>query len=181
VKIVGLAGSLRQASFNRALLRAAKDLAPAGVEVDIADLDGIPMYNADLEATAFPESVKQLRARIAASAAVLIATPEYMYSVSGVLKNTLDWLARPPEPRVLWDKPVGIIGASTGLVGTARAQLHLRHILLHERAAVLAYPQLLVPEARNKFDGTGVLVDQDTRTKVSEYVAALARWAQRFL
>lgn len=180
MKILGFAGSLRQASFNRALLRAAKDLAPAGVEVDIADLDGIPMYNADIEATAFPDAVKALRAGIMASGAVLIATPEYMYSVSGVLKNALDWLARPPEPRVLWDKPVGVIGASPGLVGTARAQLHLRQILLHERAAVLAFPQLLVPEARSKFDAKGVLIDQDTRTKVSEYVGALARWAQRF-
>ncbi len=179
MKILGFAGSLRQASFNRALLRAAKDLAPTDVEVDIVDLDGIPMYNSDVEATAFPEAVSTLRAHIAAAGAVLIATPEYMFSVSGVLKNVLDWLARPPEPRVLWDKPVGIMGASPGLVGTARAQLHLRQILLHERAAVLPHPQLLVPDARNKFDANGVLTDQETKTKVTEYVHALARWARR--
>jgi chromate reductase len=179
VKILGFAGSLRQASFNRALLRAAKELTPAGVEIDIADLDGVPMYNSDLETSAFPATVKALRAHIAASGAVLIATPEYMFSVSGVLKNVLDWLARPPEPRALWDKPVGIMGASPGLVGTARAQLHLRQILLHERAAVLPHPQLLVPDARNKFDANGVLIDQETRTKVTEYVDALARWARR--
>jgi chromate reductase len=179
MKILGFAGSLRQASFNRALLRAAKDLAPTDVEVDIVDLDGIPMYNSDVEAAAFPETVRSLRTHIAAAGAVLIATPEYMFSVSGVLKNVLDWLARPPEPRVLWDKPVGIMGASPGLVGTARAQLHLRQILLHERAAVLPHPQLLVPDARNKFDANGVLTDQETKTKVTEYVDALARWARR--
>ena len=179
MKILGFAGSLRQASFNRALLRAAKEFAPTDVEVDIVDLDGIPLYNSDVEVRAFPEAVRALRGRIMASGAVLIATPEYMYSVSGVLKNALDWLARPPEPRALWDKPVGIMGASPGLVGTARAHLHLRQILLHERAAVLPHPQLLVPDARNKFDAGGVLIDQETRTKVTEYVDALARWAQR--
>ena len=179
MKILGFAGSLRQASFNRALLQAAKDLAPTDVEVDIVALDGIPMYNSDVETTAFPAAVSALRARIATSAAVLIATPEYMFSVSGVLKNVLDWLARPPEPRVLWDKPVGIMGASPGLVGTARAQLHLRQILLHERAAVLPHPQLLVPDARNKFDANGVLTDQETKAKVTDYVDALARWARR--
>lgn len=179
MKILGFAGSLRQASFNRALLRAAKDLAPTDVEVDIVDLDAIPMYNADVEAAAFPEAVRSLRGRIATSGAVLIATPEYMFSVSGVLKNVLDWLARPPEPRALWDKPVGVMGASPGLVGTARAQLHLRQILLHERAAVLPHPQLLVPDARNKFDANGVLTDQETKKKVTEYLDALARWAQR--
>lgn len=180
MRILGFAGSLRRGSYNRALLRATKELAPEGVEIAIADLDGIPFFNADLEATAFPESVTAFKAQIAASNAVLIVTPEYMYSVSGVLKNTLDWLARPPEPRVLFDKPVAITGTSPGLIGTARAQLHLRQVLVHERAAVMAHPQLLVAEARKKFDANGVLTDNDTREQIKVFLDALRHWARRF-
>ncbi len=180
INILGFSGSLRTGSYNRAALRAAKELAPGGTEITIAELDDIPLYNFDLEASAFPEPAKRLRAQIAAANAVLIVTPEYMYSVPGVLKNALDWIARPPQQPVLVDKPVGIMGASPGPVGTARAQMHLRQILIHERAAVMPHPQLLVADVRNKFDANGVLTDQETRERIKAFLEALVRWARRF-
>lgn len=143
------------------------------------ELDGIPPYNFDLESTAYPASVTAIKNEIAVSEAVLIATPEYLYSVSGVLKNALDWMSRPPGTSGLADKPVGVMGASPGIVGTARAQMHLRQILVHERAMVMPQPQLVINEARRKFDANGNLTDRETRERIKAFMEALVRWAQR--
>lgn len=180
LKIFGFAGSLRKGSFNRGVLRTAKDVAPEGVEVAIVELDAIPLYNFDLETTAYPESVTAIKVQIASSDAVLIVTPEYQYSVPGVLKNALDWISRPPGTSGLADRPVGIMGAANSMVGTARAQMHLRQILVHERSVVMTHPQVLISEARRKFDAQGNLIDQETRDRVKAFMEALVRWARRF-
>lgn len=180
LNILGFAGSLRKGSYNRGALRAAKELVPAEAELSIAEIDDVPLYNFDLETSAFPESVTTLKNRITASDAVLIVTPEYMYSVPGVLKNALDWISRPSRQPFLVDKPVGIMGASPGVIGTARAQLHLRQILLHERAAVMPHPQVLIADARSKFDTQGTLTDQESRERIKAFMEALVRWAQKF-
>src|SRR5439155_23545899 len=121
------AGSLRRASYNRGLLRAARSLAPKGMNIHILDILDIPLYNEDVHERGFPEAVAQFRARIRAADALLIVTPEYNYSVPGVLKNAIDWASCPPE-QPFQDKPIAIMGASTGLFGTTRAQRHLRQM-----------------------------------------------------
>jgi chromate reductase, NAD(P)H dehydrogenase (quinone) len=128
-RMVGIAGSLRVASYNRGLLRAAQDVAPAGMTITICDLAPIPLYNADVEAQGDPLPVAELKAAVREADALLIAVPEYNYGVSGVLKNTIDWLSRPPGRSVLHQKPAALMGASPGMAGTARAQLQLRQVL----------------------------------------------------
>lgn len=145
----------------------------------IVELEGIPAYNFDLEATAYPGASTAIKNEIAVSEAVLIVTPEYLYSVSGVLKNALDWISRPPGTSGLADKPVGIMGASPGMTGTARAQMQLRQMLLHERAMVMSHPQLLIHEARRRFDADGNLTDPETRERVKTFMEALVRWTER--
>lgn len=125
--VLGISGSLRKASYNTALLRAAAELLPPGMMLETLDLSPLPMFNQDYEKP-FPEAVAHLRARLAQADALLIATPEYNSSLSGALKNTIDWASHAPQPP-LRDMPVGIVGASTGNFGTLRSQLHLRQIL----------------------------------------------------
>src|ERR687885_264683 len=163
-KIIGLAGSLRRASFNRGLIRAARELAPEGVTVEPYEgLDEIPFFNQDVEAQGDPAPVRELKEKIREADAVLIATPEYDYAIPGVLTNALDWALRSPSP--LRHKPVGIVGASPGSVGTARGQMVLRQILLHAPAYVLPEPQMLISYSRQRFDENGNLTDKDTRRR----------------
>lgn len=180
IEIVGLAGSLRRASFHRGLIRAARELAPGDVRVEPYEhLDEIPFFNQDVESVGDPAPVIRLKEKIAQADAVLIATPEYDYAVPGVLTNALDWALRPPSP--FRHKPVGIVGASPSSVGTARGQMVLRQILLHPPAYVMPEPQMLIPFSHERFDGrTGDLVDEQTRERVRRFLEALVGWTERF-
>ena len=178
LNILGIAGSLREASCNRGLLRAAYQLAPIDVRLDIFDLAGIPPYNQDHEKSP-PEKVVQLKSKIRTADAILFATPEYNYSVSGVLKNAIDWASRPYGDSA-WDgKPVAIMGASAGMLGTARAQYHLRQILVTLNMLALNKPEVLIADASDKFDEAGNLADGETKKRVAKLVEALAAWTRQ--
>lgn len=177
-RILAVCGSLRKHSTNLGLLRAARDSAPEGVQVEIADLAAIPLYNGDVEAVGFPEPVADLQRRLREADALLIASPEYNHSISGVLKNTIDWLSRGPAPSPFHRKPVAITGASTGLVGTARAQYAERQVLAGLACYVMVEPTLLVSLNREKFDAEGNLTDELTRAGVAKLVAGLVAWAR---
>lgn len=177
--VLGIAGSLRKGSYNRGLLRAATELAPADVQIEpYEELGLIPPYNADVEAQGEPEPVRQLEERIRAAEALLIATPEYNYGIPGVLKNAIDWASRPPQSSPLRHKPIAIMGASTGAMGTARAQLALRQTFIFTKSLVLPEPEVYVFRAAERFDEDGALQDQATRDYVRRLVEALARWVE---
>lgn len=176
---LGIAGSLRRASFNRGLIRAAIDAAPRGISVTAFDLHDIPMFDADVEADGDPASVADLKRAIGQADALLIATPEYNHCVPGVLKNAIDWASRPPRSSVLSGKPVAVMGASPGRGGTARAQAQLRDGLTYTGSLVLPLPELLVPLAGTKFDDAGDLTDEETRAEVRDVLVALGAWARR--
>jgi chromate reductase, NAD(P)H dehydrogenase (quinone) len=178
VRILGMAGSLRRGSFNAAALRVAQELAPAGMTIEIFDLAQIPMYNEDVRQEGFPPPVADFRARIKAADGLLIATPEYNYSTSGVLKNAIDWASRPPE-QPFDGKPIGLMGASAGTLGTARAQYHLRQMFVFLNGLVMNRPEVMIPGAQNKFDAEGKLTDQQTRDFISAHLVALKAWVLR--
>ena len=176
--VIGIAGSLRTHSFNRGLLRAAKDVAPAGMQITIMDVAPIPFYNADVEAQGDPAPVAQLKAAVEEPDALLIAVAEYNYGMSGVLKNTIDWLSRPPDRSVLHGKPVALMGASPGMAGTTRAQLQLRQTFVYTQTPVMPPPpEVLVAHAQEKFDAEGQLTDEDTRARIRRLLEALVTWA----
>jgi chromate reductase, NAD(P)H dehydrogenase (quinone) len=176
--ILGIAGSLRRASLNRATLRAARQLAPAGATIEILDLDGIPAFNEDDEA-APPARVVELKTRVRAADAILFATPEYNYSVPGVLKNAIDWGTRPHADNA-WDgKPAAVMGASSGMLGTARAQYHLRQVLLAVNMHPLNRPEVLIAKARERFDADGNLTDEKTRALIAKLLNALVDWTRQ--
>ena len=181
-RILGLAASLRQASFHRGILRAAHEVAPEWMICESFDLARIPYFNQDLEDEGNPEPVRELREKIRAYDAVLIATPEYDYAIPGVLTAALDWALRSRyDPTPFRHKPVGIVGASPGGGGTAQGQMVLRQILLHPPAYVMPEPQMLIPFSRQKFDmETGDLVDEETRERLRRFLSALMEWTQRF-
>jgi chromate reductase, NAD(P)H dehydrogenase (quinone) len=158
--VLGIPGSLREDSYNRALLQAAQRLAPEGMEIEIYGIDEIPPFNADVEAEGDPEPVKAFKEAIRRADALLIATPEYQYSIPGVLKNALDWASRPPGKSALQQKPVAIMGTTTGQFGTARAQAALRQVLAYNEMPMVMQPEVLVAEAKEKFED-GQLTDQD--------------------
>lgn len=176
---LAIAGSLRKGSFNRGLLRAAIEVAPAGVTITEFGLEELPLFNADLEVGGDPEPVARLKRAIGGADALLVASPEYNRCVPGVLKNAVDWASRPSRDSVLRDKPVAILGASTGGGGTARAQAHLRDGFAYTGGIVLPLPEVLVPLASTKFDEAGNLVDEDTRAAVRDLVKALVVWTRR--
>jgi chromate reductase len=177
--ILGIAGSLRRASFNRGLIRAAVELAPAGLVVTAYDLADIPMYNGDVEALGDPEPVAAFKRAIAEADALLIATPEYNHCVPGMLKNAIDWASRPARASVLTGKPVAIMGASPSGSGTARAQAQLRDGLAYTNGFVLPLPEVLVPLATAKFDADGDLIDEATGAEIRDLLVALAAWTRR--
>lgn len=176
-RILGLAASLRSASIHRGLLRAANEVCPEGMSCESFDLGRIPHFNADLEAEGDPEPVSELKEKIRGYDAVLIACPEYDYSIPGVLTTALDWCLRRPSP--FRHKPVGIAGASPSGSGTARAQMVLRQVLLHGPAYVMVEPQLMIGGAYQKFDETGDLTDEETRERLRRFVESLGDWAGR--
>ena len=177
--ILGISGSLRKQSLNSAALRAAQKLLPQGVTLEIFDLAPIPMYNGDLrEEQGFPEPVQQLRAKIAAADAVLIVSPEYNYSVPGVLKNAIDWASRAPD-QPFDGKPVAIMGASPGGLGTARMQYHLRQVFVYLNGMLLNKPEVMISHAAAKIDAEGNLTDQATREHIEKMLQALVAWTVR--
>ena len=168
--VVGFAGSLRRGSYNRALLRAATELAPPILHIVIHELDGIPLYNGDIEAAGAPPSVVQLRDTVRQADGLLIATPEYNHGVPGVLKNTIDWLSRPPRKSALNGKVAAVMGATPGTLGTARAQSQLRQAFVFTNTYALLQPEVLVSRAHERFDADGRLVDQTTRETLAALV-----------
>lgn len=179
VHVLGFAGSLRKQSYNRSLLAAAEDYLPEGVTLEQYDISDIPLFDQDvLDNEGYPPAAQRFRDRVAAADAVLIVTPEYNYSVPGVLKNTLDWASRPPS-QPFNGKPVAIMGASDGPWGTIRAQLHLRQVLVFLNAYPVQQPQVMVPKASEKFDDRGRLTDERTGDQVRALLQALADWTRR--
>jgi chromate reductase, NAD(P)H dehydrogenase (quinone) len=167
-KILGIAGSLRRASFNAALLRAAVELAPAGTSIEIASIRGIPLYDGDVEAQGIPAAVVELKERVVAADALLLVTPEYNNSIPGVFKNVIDWLSRPPAdaPRVFANRPVTLIGASPGKFGTVQAQRSWLPVLRTLRMRPWFGAPLYVSAAASVFDAQGRLIDADVRTNL---------------
>jgi chromate reductase len=182
LRVLGISGSLRNGSFNTALLRAAVAIARADglpLAFDVADISAIPPYNEDIRTAGLPEPVQKFRNAIAAADALLFVTPEYNYSIPGVLKNAIDWASRPPS-QPFADKTFAVMGASGGMSGTMRAQYHLRQIAVFLDMHALNKPEVFVRNARDLFDTDGVLRDQETRKLVSQQLAALADWTRRF-
>ncbi len=174
VRVLGIVGSLRRESYNRKLLQAAQRLAPANMQIVEARLEGIPLFNPD-RGIPVPTAVQRLKERIRTADAVLIATPEYNYSIPGVLKNALDWMSYPPAENPFDGKPVGLIGATTGNFGTLRAQLHLRQILAYLNADVLTRPEVLVARVGEKLDPNGHITDPVAQELLQQLLQALSR------
>ncbi|RJR41494.1 MAG: NADPH-dependent oxidoreductase [Desulfobacteraceae bacterium] len=177
ISILGFAGSLRKGSFNKAILRAAVELAPPDAEIEVFDIEGIPPFNEDLEQQP-SEKLKIFKEKIRAADAILIATPEYNYSMPGVLKNAIDCASRPYGDNAWEGKPVAIMGASIGMLGTGRAQYHLRQSMVFLNMHPLNRPEVMVPYARDKVDGNGRLTDEPTRKRIGELVKALVAHAR---
>ena len=178
LRVVGIAGSLRQGSYNRALLSAAQELGPDGMHIETFDLGGLPMFNQDLEGDHLPTPVRVWHETLAAADALLIATPEYNHGIPGVLKNALDWASRPPH-QPLNGLPVAIMGATPGMWGTARGQAQLRQTLVNPNAHPMSRPELLIAGAHQKFSPEGRLTDAQTRVSLHAFLEALLIWARQ--
>ena len=178
ITVLGICGSLRKLSINRGLLRAARELAPQGVAIDTFDLLGIPPFNQDDEANP-PALVTEFKARIRAADAILFATPEYNYSIPGVLKNAIDWASRPYGDSAWTGKPAAIMGASPGMQGTARAQYHLRQCFVFLDMHAVNRPEVLISLAGQRFDAEGNLTDAKSRQATANLVAALAAFTRK--
>lgn len=162
LRVLGISGSLRAKSFNTWALRAACELAPEGMVIEVAEIGDLPFYNDDVRMAGYPEPVQRFRSRLSAADAVLFVTPEYNYSIPGVLKNAIDWASRPPD-QGFDGKPVAIMGASAGALGTARAQYHLRQMLVFLNAFPVNKPEVMIGGAAAKFDESGRLTDSSTQ------------------
>lgn len=180
VNILAFAGSLRKGSYNKALIHTAKKLAPESMSIDIFDLSGIPLYNADVESVSDPETVSQFKEAIKGADALLIATPEYNHSVAGVTKNAIDWASRPPKDSSLNGKPVGIMGASPSITGTARGQSHLRQAFTYTNSYPMQQPQVLIYNAPEKFDDEGTLTDEESKKFLKQFLDAFYDWILLF-
>ena len=178
MKVLGISGSLRKGSLNTMALRAAQKLAPQGITVEIADISRIPLYNDDVRAAGEPAEVAALKAQVRAADAVLLVTPEYNFSIPGVLKNMLDWMSRPPEPP-FDGKPVAIMGASPGPVGTARVQYDLRKVLVYMNTFTVNKPEVFISNAAGKFDAEGGLADEATAKFITELLVSLQNLKKR--
>ena len=176
--ILGFAGSLRKDSYNKALLHAASELVPKDAKLEIFDLEAIPPFNQDLE-DRMPQKVKEFKAKIRAVNALLIATPEHNYSVPGVLKNAIDWASRPYDDNSFEGKPVAIMSASPGMLGGARAQYHLRQVLVSLNMHAINRPEVIVASADEKIDENGNLTDEETRKRIRQLLESLVDWIKR--
>ncbi len=178
LRILGISGSLRARSFNTAALKAAGSMVPDGCTFEIAPIGDLPLYDQDLEARGMPEPVARLRAAIAQADALIIACPEYNYSVTAALKNAIDWASRGAD-QPLNGKPLAILGASGGMIGTARAQYHLRQICVFVNMLPINKPEVMIGQAQTKFDADLALTDEPTRKIVGDLVRALVAWTRR--
>ncbi len=178
IKILGIAGSLRKASYNRAALRAAQSLVPVGVTLDIADIDALPGFSQDDEKSP-PVKVVELKAKIRAADAILFVTPEYNYSIPGVLKNAIDWASRPYGDSAWTGKPAAVMGASVGALGTARAQYHLRQCFVFLDMPVVNQPEVMIARAADKFDADGNLTDDMAKKLISQLLASLCELTRK--
>ncbi|MBA3457493.1 MAG: NAD(P)H-dependent oxidoreductase [Deltaproteobacteria bacterium] len=176
VALVGICGSMRKASLNRALLVAVGEALPAGSTLELVESLDLPIFNSDLGE---PPAVTEIKRRIGAADGVVFAVPEYNYSIPGGLKNALDWLSRPPSQSPLRGKPVGMVGAASGMSGTIRAQTHLRNILVYSDAPCLLQPEVLIARAQDRFDAEGRLTDASTRTLLEKFCASLVAFVGR--
>ena len=177
MRLLGICGSLRKASLNRALLVAVRDALPPEVQMTLHDDLDLPIFNNDLED---PPGVARLKAAIAAADGVVFSVPEYNYSIPGGLKNALDWVSRPPDQSPLRGKPVGMVGAASGMSGSIRAQTHLRQVLLYSDSPCLSQPEVLIPRAKERFDADGRLTDPSTRVLLEQFGAAMVAFVRRF-
>ncbi len=177
IRILGFGGSFRKGSYTKALLYAAVELLPENAELEIFDISEIPMFNQDLENDQ-PAEVRRFRDAIRAADAVLISTPEYNYSVPGFLKNAIDWASRPQSSNPFDDKPVAIMGGGGAIAGS-RAQYHLRQIMVFLNARLVNKPEVMVPFMKEKIDAQGRVIDQTTRSRIAELLAALVAWTVR--
>ena len=181
LRVLGIAGSLRAGSYNRSLLEAAVELAPEGVVIETFDrLGEIPPYDADVETEGDPDAVAALKQAIDGSDALLWVTPEYNYSVPGVLKNAFDWASRPARSSVLIGRPAAVTGVSGGGSGTARAQMALRQSMVFTRTPVMPGPELLVSRGGERFDDDGVLTDEGIRDRLVDFLERFDEFARRF-
>ena len=178
VRILGIAGSRRRGSYNQAALRAAKLLAPANVEIEIFQLDEIPMFNEDDEKSP-PSSVVELKNRVRRADGVLIVTPEYNYSIPPILKNAIDWASRPYGESAWSGKAAAIMGASPSTIGTCRAQHHLRQILVSLNLFTLCQPEVVIADAARRFDENGNLIHEPTKRLIQELLNKLVDWTHR--
>ena len=179
LRLLGIVGSLRKASINRALLRAVGEVLPEGVKLEIFErLGELPLFNSDLPE---PEPVAALKRAVADAHGVVIAVPEYNYSIPGSLKNAIDWVSRPPTTTPFRGKPVGLVGSSIGISGSMRAQYHLRQILIYTDNPVLGQPEVLIPKAIERFDSELRLVDESTRELLRKFAAAFATHVRRYV
>ncbi len=178
VNILGIAGSLRRTSYNRAALRAAQQLVPDDARLEIFELDEIPGFNEDEERQP-PDKIVELKARIRKSDAILFVTPEYNYSIPGVLKNAIDWASRPYGDNV-WDgKPVAVMGASIGMLGSARAQYHLRQVFVFLNMHPLNQPEVMIANAGERFGASGNPINQKTRDLIQQLLQNLVIWTRQ--
>lgn len=181
LRILGIAGSLRRKSYNLALLRAATELAPPGMIIDIYDrLGELPPYNEDVREAGRPEPVAHITEAVRAADGILVVTPEYNYSIPGVLKNAIDWISRPPQESPLRNKPAAIMSASTGISGGMRAQLQLRQSFVFTQTPAMLRPEVIVPKAAERFDDAGRLTDEATRNFIAAFLVDFSRWVRRF-
>ena len=178
VRILGIAGSLRRESYNRAVLRAAISLVPDDANIDPFELDGIPGFNQDEEQNP-PAKVTELKSRIREADAILIVTPEYNYSIPGVLKNAIDWASRPYGDSAWNGKPAAIMGASVGAMGTARAQNHLRQMMVFLNMFPINQPEVMIARASERFDAQGNLTDDATKEFIRQLLQNLVQWTRR--
>ena len=178
VRILGIAGSLRRQSYNRAALNAATKLLPEGAILETFELDGIPVFNQDEDQNP-PAKVVELKRRIREADAILFATPEYNYSVPGVLKNAIDWASRPYGDSAWYGKPAAIMGATSGSLGTARAQYHLRQMFVFLNMFPINQPEVLISNAASRFDQEGNLTDETTKELIRQLLQNLVEWTQR--
>ena len=178
VKILGFVGSLRKGSYNKALMRAAVELAPEDAKIEVFNLEGIPPFNQDLERQP-PQIVKEFKAKIRNADAVLIASPEYNYSIPGVLKNAIDWASRPYGDNAFDGKPVALMSASIGGLGGARAQYHLRQSFVFLNMHPLNHPEVMMPFAADNVDAEGNVSNEQTKRLIRELLKALVQWTRK--
>jgi chromate reductase len=178
IRIIGIAGSLRKGSYNKSILKAAKEACQEEAEIEIVEIGWLPLFNQDMEKN-MPKDVLEFKEKVKKADAVLFVTPEYNYSVPGVLKNAIDWLSRPYGNNSLEGKPAGIMSAAIGMLGGARAQYHLRQSMVFLDMRPMNMPEFMVSFAGDKIDENGKLKDEETRQKLKDYMAAFIDWIKK--